>query len=517
MKNIVLTGLFMLLCGGAVAAAGSPSADTIRPTTFPPSYFLTPYLNVTDVDTIFNWRFSTVYQYEGEETWHSRYLSDSIERVFGVRNGNHIVGVQLMTERPLKIVGLAACGYMQAPRDTTIQEYMDFDPKRFPNFFVTNTRNPSPTARITDSLILYKPTPDGLVELMSAPWRIEQQHRHIILPPQSLQSDRSGGMESILFHLSDPSWVGPSPTVALYEAHFPKPVVVEDSFVVAGTALNNDGSYGPAYIPVLGEQHPVWMWRWDYCPTRYWNLIVIADLEVMWSHNRKWRWWRKHRHHPWVSYIAAMGMVEPPGDTVEYLERNSPLIFPIIDPSFDTVIEHCLPVDNLRVAESSDTSATLIWDAPNSTLWEVKYGLVGMADSDYTVLTVTAPTATLTGLVVGMQYKAFVRGWCPCDDSWTPWTPGCTFRQQRHEGIGQPGALGAFTQLMPNPAHGAFSVLSSFALSRVVVYDLQGRIVADQAAEGISAVVDISSLPAGTYIAALHTSAGIATKRLLVQ
>ena len=77
--------------------------------------------------------------------------------------------------------------------------------------------------------------------------------------------------------------------------------------------------------------------------------------------------------------------------------------------------------------------------------------------------------------------------------------------------------LDRYTHLIPNPAHGVVSVVSSLRLERVAVYDLSGRCVVEQEAHGISAVVDISSLAPGTYIAALHTSYGIATKKLVVQ
>ena len=194
----------------------------------------------------------------------------------------------------------------------------------------------------------------------------------------------------------------------------------------------------------------------------------------------------------------------------------APIIFPIIDPDFDTAIEHCRPVTNLRVAASTDTSATLIWDADNSIHWEVRYGMTGMDDSLYTSFIVTSPSATLTGLAPGVQYKAVVRGWCPCDSSWSDWTSKA-FSVQQQQDIAQPGNLGRFTHLSPNPAHGSVSVVSSFQLSRIVLYDLSGRRMLEQEADGISATLDISSLAPGSYIAAIHTPHGIATKKLIVK
>ena len=71
--------------------------------------------------------------------------------------------------------------------------------------------------------------------------------------------------------------------------------------------------------------------------------------------------------------------------------------------------------------------------------------------------------------------------------------------------------------MLPNPAHGQVSVISSYRLSRVEVYDLQGRALLSHDDEGLSTVLDISSLPSGQYIMVIHTPAGLATKKLTVQ
>ena len=70
---------------------------------------------------------------------------------------------------------------------------------------------------------------------------------------------------------------------------------------------------------------------------------------------------------------------------------------------------------------------------------------------------------------------------------------------------------------MPNPAHDVVNVLSSYQLKSVAVYDLTGRQLLEQPADGMTATVDVSSLPRGTYILAIRTLQGVATKRLLVE
>jgi hypothetical protein len=79
------------------------------------------------------------------------------------------------------------------------------------------------------------------------------------------------------------------------------------------------------------------------------------------------------------------------------------------------------------------------------------------------------------------------------------------------------GNLGRFTQIMPNPAREQVTVLSSYRLSRVVVYDLGGRAVLEQEDDGLATTLDVSGLAKGVYVVAIHTPAGIATKRLVVE
>ena len=49
----------------------------------------------------------------------------------------------------------------------------------------------------------------------------------------------------------------------------------------------------------------------------------------------------------------------------------SPVIFPIIDPEFDTVL--CDAVSDVRLVEATDTTLTLAWNGGNDVQWEVQY------------------------------------------------------------------------------------------------------------------------------------------------
>jgi len=538
MKSEKLIIVLILL---AVATSGEAKAqDTL---TRRDSNFFYGQLDWFNLDTLHLWH-STIDDNQGEvrnphdigydaliySTWidtayadHNPPFSDQFGRWKGCwMFGNHILGNQMVTDRPLKIIGLAACGRMQRPADTTLDifhqamgSYLMWQLHRGEGWYFPNTRDLSMTGRTTDSLILYKPTNGDPIKLASGPWRVEWQHRNIVLPIED--SSRRCGLSSRLGPpLNDTPLEWDSiPTVALYEVYFDKPVVVEDSFIVAGTAFNNEGSYGWETTPMHEGSIRRWMWLWDHCPTRYWNLLrepqtnyysnpsYYNDLE----NRREWDWdeqprWIKYRNLPWGR---------------EPVYRNARIIFPIIEPDFDTMIEHCLPVENVRVAGSTDSTATLMWDASNSVRWEVRYGMLGMAWEDYHTVSTTVPTVILTGLQTGVQYRAYVRGWCDCDSNYTEWSNRLLFSVERSEDVARPGIVGRYTNLLPNPAREKVSVLSSYRMERIAVYDLNGRKVVEQEADGISAIVDVSTLPKGTYITAIYLPHGVATKKLMVE
>ena len=430
--------------------------------------------------------------------------------------GNTIIGNQMVTDRPIKIIGLAACGRMQNPADTTQVEtlldhwndyFYEWMQNRESPYYFPNTRDVSMAGRITDSLILYKPTNGDPEKLASGPWRMEWPHREILLPLEDSTLRCAYRSRIMLFPpLNDPVYYDSTPTVALYEVFFEKPVMVEDSFIVAGTSFNNEGSWG-------WEQHGTiyqsWMWLWDHCPTRYWNLYRSSASPNGTSNGLGfqptatfWNWgqpqWIKYRNERW-------------GRIARY--PNARIIFPIIQPEW----EPCHPMENVRVAGLNKDTVTLMWDAANNTRWQVRFGTEDMFWENYYLVETRVPMVTLTGLRPGKRYLAYVRGWCPSDSSYTDWSDTLRFETEMPEGVEHPGIVGRYTRLMPNPAHGRVSVVSSYKVNRIEVYALDGRKMLEQEVGGISAIVDISTLEKGTYIAAIYLAEGVTTKKLIVE
>ena len=415
-------------------------------------------------------------------------------------HGNGIVGTQYVTDRPLKIVGIAAPAYMEPARDTTFSGLSLPLGSGFPNTF-PNTRDITLAGRITDSMILYKVTPDGgsLVELMAAGWRMEYPHRYIHLPPGKLGQPNEWPNRPL-----DSSLVVP-----LYEVMFEKPVVVEDTFVVAGTYLNNEGSWEWQCEPMWEENRRM-MWLWNHCPTRYIDWKGEApepdSRRILWS---------KFRTAQWQKQIAARMNIYN-----TFAPFHSPLIFPIIEPGFDTTL--CHDTRNIRVTDRTDSSATLIWDSGDGGPWEVAFGKMTDQWTDYTFTTTTRPTLTVTGLEVGTIYFAMIRSYCNVTHEYGAWVGPVEVEIYQHHNPHENGIDGTadgdrWVSLMPNPAQGAVNVLSSYRLNRIEVYNLKGEKVYEQKADGITAEFDVSGWAKGVYIVALYPEHGVVTKKLVVR
>lgn len=497
-RNVLLSAMVILMCGAGMVKAQRPVGDTITGEDSTLFYY------------IYNW-----HRIEKEwGVWANYFLVANMNELlatdpnqemtpYGNINpliGNVIRGVQMYTDRPLKVVGIAAPAYMQEPRDTAYHTSSPLPPRQLWNEL--NTVDTTLAGRATDSMILYKPVEGGnLVKLMDGPWRIENPHRYIVLPPR-LGSPVNNYWKVYYIDSSATSYTAP-----LYEVMFEKPVVVEDSFVVAITAFNNEGHKRWVYDY---RENRYFMWLWDHNPTRTFEFYSFDSIPIPGR-----ILWRKFRSLPWERTV------------IDTFRTNAgkyyfiaPIVLPIIEPGFDTTL--CHEVSNLRVAERGAGCATLMWDAGDGGPWIVAYGKTYDAWEDFTFDTVSSPMTTLTGLEVGTQYLAVVRGYCNVTHEYGEWTSPLEVEiyQQGHdrdpEGIGHPGDLGRFTRLIPNPAHGVVNVVSSFRLSRIELYALDGRKVLEQAADGISTMVDVSGLPSGTYIAALYLPHGVATKKLVV-
>ena len=397
----------------------------------------------------------------------------------GMMGGRHITGQEFECNDNLMVKGLAVCPTIftdvshvirLAPYVNTLSQVLDT----------------TMAGRETEYVQLYT-IEGGLPQLQAeGAWRWEDAHRYMYFP----------------HHMDDS--LRPI-TVPLYETLFDSSILISGKrFMLAGTHNNN----GVALSVTTSES----LACWEHYPTAY----SISFVGVCMGPNQS-VWWCRYDTVPWSLSISRM-------EAQEALAIN---IFPILDTLFNTP---CAAVTGLQTVEVDSLWATLMWSADaRQHEWEVAYRPADDSLGSDSVLTVSVPTVTLTGLTPGTAYSVRVRGLCDITNYslWsdtlqfvTTFTPPDTtpdtlpWIHPHTLGIGN---LDRFTRIMPNPAHDMVSVLSSYQLRSVVVYDLSGRQLLMEPADGMTATVNVAALPRGTYILAIHTLQGIATKRLVVE
>ena len=472
----------MLLVGKNDVYAQRPVGDTLTNFSDDSTYYMGGY-NWSSIPDPYTW-FSTKQDFyvssysPSTDVGQYECISSEIEDDC-LMPGNYIEGIRMETDRPLKILGIAVCAFAEELSDGPVR--------------LDNVLDTSMAGRNTDSLVLYTLTPSGPHMLTGGPWRMEHPNRYMVLPRyDTIRYFCAPSHPELLL----------MPVSGLYEVMFDKPQVVIDSFVVACTANNNHT------VEVWDQGHFRAKCYWEHRPTRLW--FIKAFLDTPDTNQTTWlcpSWYQR-----WIRIAWSRGRT-PAG----FYWRYFPLIVPIIDPDFDTVL--CDMARDVRVADSTDTTLTLMWNGGNAVQWEVVYAEVNSPTAQ--TVTTTAPMVTLTGLRERTNYLVRVRGMCEWDTEYGPWSDIVdVWTGVHHDDPPDPlsiSNLDRFTQMMPNPARGQVTVLSSYRLSRVVVYDLKGNTVLEQEDEGLTTTFDVSALAKGVYVVAIHTPAGIATKRLVVE
>ena len=419
--------------------------------------------------------------------------------------GNGTVGRQMETDKPLKVVGIAAPVWMEPGRVVSdgINYHYDY-------YSVHDTLL---STRLTDSMALYKVTPNGLIELASAGWRMDAPHRTMVFSHFLISDD---GLDQAEAWKPDHEYTR-NMKIPLYEVMFKEPVIVEDSFVVAGIAMNNEGHF---------EEHPYdktkLFWAFDHNPTRYlMHIYKVDSLSDARYNGRYLIGWSKFRNYLWTlkKREGVRGFVDIRNNhQIVHAQFEWPLVFPIIELGFDTAL--CHDVSGLRVAELGAGQATLMWDSGDGGPWEVAIGKVTDPWESYTITTTTVPMATVTGLQRGVQYFALVRGYCSLTEEYGQWSEPVeveVFQDPEPEGIGREAVEDGMTYMVPNPTSGVTNVMSSYRMQRIAVYDTKGTKVHEQEVDGIAAKVDASAWPKGVYIVAMYLDHGVKTRRLVVQ
>ncbi|MBQ9473053.1 MAG: T9SS type A sorting domain-containing protein [Bacteroidales bacterium] len=201
-----------------------------------------------------------------------------------------------------------------------------------------------------------------------------------------------------------------------------------------------------------------------------------------------------------------------------------PVFFPIIDTTgmgldgFQWAEGYgCTTVQTFHLLYVEGQKAYLSWSANSDALfYEVSYGLadiVGNSPELGTKLRLNTSMVCLDSLEPGRRYVAFVRAHC-AENAKSLWTEGEAFQALASGNIIEDSPASRFTAVMPNPTSSQASVVCSFSINKIEIYTATGQLVKTVKVSANTASLNLSDLPAGTYILRIQTSAGDVAKKL---
>lgn len=308
----------------------------------------------------------------------------------------------------------------------------------------------------------------------------------------------------------------------LYEVFFDSAITVHDSFYVAKTGNNNyyrGGEYATSAVMSTrgycdnGTRPVGGVYDWMPVPNHFRRKLHYIDgvgnVDSRYSvTDTNWHLFHTDFYHPEID-----------GKTLEFNEFA--YLFPIIDTSRVIPPPACRTPEGLTLVYAEGGLATLMWSGSGS-LWELSVCADGCEPEAGTVSQWNTRAATVNGLDTARWYVARVRSVCSHDDSiyYSDWSDSIMFFVPGNAGsdpIAIETAVDRYTFLMPNPASSVVTVASSFRIGEVELYSLNGRRLLHRDVDGMQATLDISGLPAATYIVRVTTNNGTAYKKLVVK
>ena len=391
------------------------------------------------------------------------------------------------TETPLNIIGIAT---------SCVPEFSANDPGNNPSW--------------QEYVRLYDAAEDDFVLLKQVPYSYGTPVRYMELERWDFDIITDLCCE----HIEPPELI----SIPIREYYFDKPVTVYDSFYVGYTTESYCLDFHPEsptgiFYHMNGKSYG---WVND-SPDNCSNPCDKTPFQL-----HKYRHLQKDMDPLSSTY----------GDTIDKnwhwtQSRLFMLQFPIvvIDSSYIIPPYECPPVQNVRIAQQGEGMAYLMWDThPDQNSWQISYGSEGVDPDSGTVVNCPMQVGRIEGLDSCTHYTAYVRAVCDhdsiCYSSWSD-PVDIYICDTTGGGGGEPegfaSAVNMLTYVVPNPATTQVNVYSSFQISRVEVFTLQGRRMTDVPVQGNATAFNVNEWPSGVYIVTVHTQAGNVAKKLVVR
>ncbi|MEL6654735.1 MAG: T9SS type A sorting domain-containing protein, partial [Bacteroidota bacterium] len=181
--------------------------------------------------------------------------------------------------------------------------------------------------------------------------------------------------------------------------------------------------------------------------------------------------------------------------------------------SIESAAETC-PVPcglSVRLAEN-DTSILASWAGDPTANYLLYYRLSGQGD--WQQISVNDTTYLLSGLSACTSYTLALQSICGADSSLLG--PADNLSTKGCASPIDPELAGGI-QIYPNPFSDLVKVESEWPIQSLRLYDLQGRALIVETAQGLEAVLDAGSLSQGLYILSVETLRGTIHRRVVKQ
>ena len=403
------------------------------------------------------------------------------------------VGRPCVTPTPMKIIGIAA-------------------PLWIINNYQSNVVDTGMSARLPEYFQLYQREGNDYIKMAETRWDTATPHYWMQF-----------------------AWCNGMDTAVLYEAFFEKPVIVHDTFYVGGTTWNNlEFGWDP-------ERPDVYCHNFAHDVTCYLRYIKIGnDANECNTYGPNPKGYLRKYLHP---SLYLHNQLSPPTLDTSLVQHVYPItgsyanewygFFAIFDTTFvweDTVVDTCACImpEGLKVESAGEGYVVLSWNDMGMTYWEVEVGPSETAQGEGAVSKAPINFTKINDLDTAQWYWARVRAVCDTDCV-SDWSDTVMFYIPSN-GSGGPdnpdnpndttqavNLVEQYTYLMPNPARDEVTVASSFRVKAVELYAADGKLLQQVEVNAVGTTLSLEGLPAGIYFVRVRTSAGVTTKRLVVE
>ncbi len=305
----------------------------------------------------------------------------------------------------------------------------------------------------------------------------------------------------------------------VYEAYFDHPVPVHDSFYVSGTRENTFCRFQEnnqlGYITNFYQHYPSA------------NYVIGGPINC----EDRMMYYPKPPHLKKKAHLIDTLYNASYHDTLWHGTWDF-LSFIYLFPIFDTnngfgggthTLDTCMYPSGFRanIPAYGQGPVVLLWNDNGSTeQWELSLCKECDNPDDGTISLHTINFASYENLDTATWYTAWIRAHCDSlrtsewSDSLRFFVPGKT--GQGSETISD--IVDQYTSVMPNPAHGSVTVISSFNIRNIDIYTLNGQLAArKENINALSSALSLHTLPPSTYLLRIQTSHGVAYKKLVVK